>query len=201
MKSVLLSIQPYWVFLIIAKAMGWNIGKEKTEEVRKNYPKAKNWDKTVKIYCSKDKKSFAKIPKEAQPLMQQFLGRVIGEFVCDKITVAECGNYTVLTKLRTMLDDFELLDYADEKTVYGWHISKLIVYDKPKDLSEFHAIDTEAVTNCEHRERIYHNPDYTNGALLKGGCLCKDKQNWCSQCKTKPLTNPPQSWGYVEVMT
>ena len=25
MKSVLISIQPYWVFLIIAKTMGWEI--------------------------------------------------------------------------------------------------------------------------------------------------------------------------------
>lgn len=39
-KSVLISIQPYWVFLIIAKTMGWNIDKEKTAEVRKNFLQA-----------------------------------------------------------------------------------------------------------------------------------------------------------------
>ncbi len=39
MKSVLISIQPYWVFLIIARLMGWNIPQEKTVEVRKDYPK------------------------------------------------------------------------------------------------------------------------------------------------------------------
>ncbi len=71
MKSVLISIQPYWVFLIIAKTMGWNIDKEKTVEVRKNYPKAETWDKTAKIYCSKDKKSFARIPKEYPPWLSQ----------------------------------------------------------------------------------------------------------------------------------
>jgi len=37
MKSVLISIQPYWVFLIIARLMGWNIPQEKTVEVRKDY--------------------------------------------------------------------------------------------------------------------------------------------------------------------
>ena len=39
MKAVLMSIQPYWVFLIIARIMGWKIDKEKTIEVRKNFPK------------------------------------------------------------------------------------------------------------------------------------------------------------------
>ena len=62
MKSVLISIQPYWVFLIIAQTMGWNISEEKTVEVRKTFPKGEIWDKVAKIYCSKDKKSFAQIP-------------------------------------------------------------------------------------------------------------------------------------------
>ncbi len=30
MKVVLISIQPYYVFLIIARAMGWKIDQEKT---------------------------------------------------------------------------------------------------------------------------------------------------------------------------
>lgn len=80
-----MSIQPYWVFLIIATKMGWNISKEKTIEVRKTFPKDGNWDKVVKMYCSNNKKSFSMIPKEYQPLMKQFLGKVVGEFVCDLI--------------------------------------------------------------------------------------------------------------------
>jgi len=176
MKSILISIQPYWVFLIIAKAMGWNIDKKKTVEIRKNYPKAENWDKTVKVYCSKDKKSFAKIPKEYQFLMQPLLGKIIGVFVCDKITVAECGNYTVLANLRTMLDVFELLDYADEKTVYGLHISNLVIYDKPKELSEFFlACNKPKGTDCS---------------------VCYERRE--NRCKS--LERPPQSWCYVEVL-
>ena len=85
MKSVMISIKPYWVFLIIAKTMGWNISKEKTIEVRKNCPQDDEWNKAVKIYCTKDKKSFNFIPKEYQPFMEKFLGKVIGEFVCDRI--------------------------------------------------------------------------------------------------------------------
>lgn len=84
-KAVMASIQPYYVFLIIAHKMGWNIPQDKKVEVRKDYPKAKDWNKKVDIYCSKNKKSFNRIPKEYQPLMRPLLGKVICEFVCDYI--------------------------------------------------------------------------------------------------------------------
>lgn len=85
MKAVMISIQPYWAFLIIAKAMGWEIKQHKEIEVRKNYPKAEDWNKVAKIYCSKDKKSFDRIPEKYRPAMKKFLGKVIGKFVCDRI--------------------------------------------------------------------------------------------------------------------
>ncbi len=180
MKAVLISIQPYWVFLIIAKTMGWNIEKEKTVEVRKNYPKAETWDKTVKIYCSKDKKSFAKIPKEYQPLMQQFLGKVIGEFVCDYIEDFKEFEYGIDAlhrhiKLNACLSYREIYDYLGfAKCGYGWHISDLVIYAKPKELSEFRP-------NCNHA-------------------------NYCTECKNynfstkdcRRITRSPQSWCYVE---
>ena len=183
MKSVLLSVQPYWVFLIIAKAMGWDIEKEKTVEVRKNYPKADNWDKTVKIYCSKDKKSFARIPKEYRPLMQQFLGKVIGEFICDDIAIhtasclvvkedrekATAGTCLSATEIRNYvrgnIASYNLFDMPD---FCCWHISDLVIYDKPKELSEFHL---PCIPECE--------------GLCEYGCL-------------RPLKRPPQSWCYVE---
>lgn len=210
-KVVLASIKPYYVFLIIAKAMGWNIDEEKTVEVRKSYPKANDWNKTVKMYCSKDKKSFAMIPKEYQPLMQQFLGKVIGEFMCNKIDYWQNHYMTDVMHIADMsslscvsIDD--LLDYLGhyvdmngvDKRLYAWHISDIVIYDKPKELRAFRVIDNEAVKECPYRERIYNNPDLTNGAFLLGSYLCRDKTNWCTKCKTKPLTHPPQSWCYVE---
>ncbi len=153
MKSVLISIQPYWVFLIIAQTMGWNISEEKTVEVRKNYPKSENWDKVAKIYCSKDKKSFAQIPKEYQPLMERFLGKVIGEFVCDEIYTINkdsCGWFygncnevmgimyaEEVEELYHCIPDDELKNYLGHYIGYGWHISNLVIYDKPRELSEF----------------------------------------------------------------
>lgn len=170
MKAVLISIQPYWVFLIIAKAMGWNISKEKTVEVRKSRPKAESWNKVAKIYCSKDKKSFAKIPKEYQLFMKQLLGKVIGEFVCDEITVAELGSYCKIPLQAAQLDAYELMTYADGKPVYGWHISNLIIYDKPKELDEL------------------RKPIECHRGIARENCI------GCWDCE---ITRPPQSWCYV----
>ena len=190
-KSILISIQPYWVFLIIAKAMGWNIEKEKTVEVRKNYPKANDWNKTVKMYCSKDKKSFAMIPKGYQPLMQQFLGKVIGEFVCNKIDYWQNHYKTDVMHIADMsslscvsIDD--LLDYLGhyvdmngvDKRLYAWHISDIVIYDKPKELSEFRKICINELY-CES---------------------CAMYNNFYDSCGNKALRlkRPPQSWCYVE---
>ena len=182
MKSVLISIQPYWAFLIIAKTMGWNIAKEKTVEVRKNYPKDKDWDKVTKIYCSKDKKSFTKIPKEYQPLMEHFLGKVIGEFVCDKLVWVVAhpsifAGHDLFYKQAiedACLTQDEVEKYSGGKDVYGWHISDLVIYDKPRELSEFFkACDKPKGTDCS---------------------VCIDhRENKC-----KSIARPPQSWCYVE---
>lgn len=151
MKSVLISIQPYYVFLIIAQKMGWDITKEKTVEVRKDYPKDKAWNRTTHIYCSKNRKSFNRIPKEYQSLMEKYLGKVIGEFMCDFID----ENYPIInqiTKQFFYLDEWvkgkvnrsntcltveQLNAYGKGKTLYGWHITDLKIYDKPKELGEF----------------------------------------------------------------
>lgn len=169
-KSVLIAIQPYWVFLIIAKTMGWDVKEEKTVEVRKNFPKDESWDKTVKIYCSKDKKSFNRIPKEYQPAMKQFLGKVVGEFVCDDILTAKYGDYVSTFWENSRLDAYDLLNYAHGKTLYGWHISKLLVYKKPKKLNELHLYDVRAYYDEELKLPM----------------------------PTHEIKRPPQSWCYVK---
>lgn len=197
MKSIMISIKPYWVFLIIAKTMGWNIDKEKTVEVRKTYPQDDEWNKVGKIYCTKDKKSFNHIPKKYQPFMKRFLGKVIGEFVCDRIdTIRKRGiddnfDYCYLSLDKWGNDDIEpeitavknscvlkddLNDYGkNSRMLYGWHISNLKLYDKPKGLGEFgKPCNRNCFTPCPH----YRGKEY--------------------ECEKPIITRPPQSWCYVE---
>lgn len=61
-------------------------------------------------------------------------GKIIGEFVCDEIL--DCRDVYIGV---TCLTVEEWLKYTEghKGLVYGWHISDLIIYDKPKDLSYF----------------------------------------------------------------
>ena len=196
-KSVMISIQPYWVFLIIVKKMGWRIGQEKTVEIRKTRPKDENWNKVAKIYCSKDKKSFAKIPNEYQALMEQFLGKVIGEFVCDEIFEIkyQCGSYrckglTVLENDRVASDSklslYDMRSYLSCNNGYGWHISNLVIYDKPRELSELYTKCDEGCENCDFWKSVRVNADEY------------DMECSSSIYGHRPLKRPPQSWCYVE---
>ncbi len=188
-----MSVQPYWVFLIIAKKMGWDIEQEKTIEVRKSYPKDKDWNGNVKLYCSKDKKSFNRIPKQYQPLMKDFLGKVIGEFSCIEIDkVIKQGSRFVVegrTEAETnyiarssCLDFDDMKKYIGEKNGYTWHISDLVIYDEPKEFYEFEKPCPSR--NCEECEYFY------NGSF--------DEPPAC-EWEDSEFTRPPQSWCYIFV--
>lgn len=211
MKAVMLSIRPKWCDRI---ATG-----EKTIEIRKSKPKLEPPFKCY-IYCTKAKHYFAEYGLYGDELFRiptgevkfgcsmeiscydgpnkynkdNFLnGKVIGEFLCDRIEEFESEFYSsdnvlnaiyrvvededypgerIYTSIATNEEDSEnywictqsclsfdeIKEYVgydkSEKTFYGWHISKLVIYDKPKELSDFY-------------------------------------------CR-KLLTRPPQSWCYVE---
>lgn len=219
MKSVLLSVKPKYCELI---ANG-----KKTIEIRKTSPKIEPPFKCY-IYCTRQRvpgEILLTYDKRVEGRNKGFsaqwdiplAGKVIGEFVCNKIDrIAHCG--TSNNDIRLMLVNNNLfykgLDYAffdscklsysdidkysNGRDVYAWHISNLKIYDKPKCLSEFSVTDYRAIRECPSRERIYVNPDYVNGACLKGAYICSEGADWCIKCKTKPLKRPPQSWCYVE---
>lgn len=71
-------------------------------------------------------------------------GKVIGEFVCKailpiSITYSDTNSKIALREFPyTCLTDKEIMDYLGSgKTGYGFHISDIVIYDKPKDLSDF----------------------------------------------------------------
>lgn len=138
MKSVMLSIQPKWCELIAT-------GK-KTVEVRKTKPKIDTPFK-VYIYCTKEHNQFDCLylhdinhGKWCEPIFGN--GKIIGEFECKYIS----SNFGKINKLifnlyrettKSCLSVDEWNNYSKNGLVYCWHISNLVVYDKPKELSDF----------------------------------------------------------------
>lgn len=172
MKAVLISIQPKWCELI---ASG-----EKTIEVRKTRPKIETPFK-VYVYMTKHKWIFKLLP-----FLKNRFAKVIGEFVCDeiiKITAYPDKEDTFAIEYEKGLDAMEQSclntkeaeKYAKGKPLFGWHISDLKIYDKPKGLEWF---------------RKCHKCEY--GPLER----CKRHEFSCDG--TYKIVNPPQSWCYVE---
>lgn len=128
-------------------------------------------------------------------------GKVIGEFVCDKVeqlqyqTTIPCikinendeleisGNTTVEPfyngKVKTIkescLTQEQLLAYGQGKTLYALQITAPKLYDKPKELGEFRV----------KREKAYYAIPY-------------DVTTYHKVWIYEPLTRPPQSWQYIE---
>lgn len=181
MKSVLISIRPKWVEKI---ARG-----EKTIEVRKTAPKGIPFK--AYIYCTKEKKQDDIIWAGVFGDRGKWNGHIIGEFVCDKVynLVNAFGGIMFadenlnqlepqLFRDMSCLTDEQTEEYLGNKDGYGWHISNLKIYDKPKELSEFR-------TPCKHTISCWtcHNFD-----TLKLECIR-------SNCE---VLRPPESWLYVE---
>lgn len=121
-------------------------------------------------------------------------GKVIGEYVCDEIEPKYCANGIATyyeNEQGTCLSDAELQMYADGvKPLYFWHISDLVIYDKPKELSEFTIL-------CKEYDK--DNPDCECCDYQSATCDCDTPPQFDCKCNgLKPLTRPPQSWCYVE---
>ena len=211
-KSVLISIQPKWCELIV--------NGKKTVEVRKSRPKIETPFKCY-IYCSKngisiygDGKSYvtdnanllnksAKEGFETTSGFSKWNGKVIGEFMCKEIE--ELKRNTVFNApalySQSRLTRDEYFAYIGNKTAYIWYISDLKVYDKPRELGKFRVVDDVSVKTCEFR-KITGQPEYktAHNGWIKGSYICLKRcdTDWCTKCKTKPISKPPQSWCYVE---
>lgn len=175
MKSVLISIRPQWCEKI---ANG-----EKTIEVRKTRPKLETPFKCY-IYCTKGRGDClwrwdgiwydTQFPNERPNRLD---GKVIGEFVCDRILHWQYYWMPSVTHICDMSEMScvpvdELLEYAGEKQLfYGWHISNLKIYDTPKELDWF------------------RKPYECHRGVDREGCI------GCWDCEIK---RAPQSWCYVK---
>ena len=156
-KSVLISIRPEWCKKI---ASG-----QKTIEVRKTRPKIETPFKCY-IYCTKS----GKILSRGVEILN---GCVIGEFVCDIIVEPDhVQNWVYITE-HSSIPGPDLYKYCgenengDTKYCFGWHISDLVIYDKPKELSDF-CTGSSVFTFDDEGNQVYTG-----------------------------MKRPPQSWCYV----
>lgn len=178
-KAVLISIRPKWAAKI---AKG-----EKTIEVRKTSPKLETPFKCY-IYCTQDKhlafmqnasgtNLIACMNAETAIPVGGSVGNgmVIGEFICDQIIDAwwdyvpdaitgevTGGNLEALDG--TGMADEELFGYVGDSMrghCYGWHISDLKIYDRPRELGAF------------------RKPEYPTGLRLEDDEIKRPPQSWC----------------------
>lgn len=208
MKAILMSIRPEWCDLIIRG--------QKTLEVRKTRPKLETPFK-VYIYCTlsgSDSLFMDVLNRDVAAWNRggwpEKKGRVIGEFVCDKIDklvhVGTMMDINILTLDILTLDGWykpagELLQaaclteaaakkYLQGRNGYGWHISNLKIYDKPRDLDEFSRFGFFGMgrSNCVCGNWRCENYEPSGNHMIPPTC----KIDGCSICR------PPQSWCYVE---
>jgi predicted transcriptional regulator len=175
MKSVLISIQPKWCELIAS-------GK-KTVDVRKTRPKLEPPFK-VYVYQTKHREHNGQTHSD---------GKVIGEFICDDITkILNFGTcFSAEGRKKCELNTIarsSCLDFADMRSYFGttkegyaWHISDLVIYEKPKELWEFAKPD-----KCPYNSPI--------GCTYGGHCYRAGRAKRCGDY----VERPPQSWCYVE---
>ena len=206
MTEIMLPIRPKWCELIAS-------GK-KTIEARKFCPKCDVPFK-VYIYCTMGDKLWVATEQfrvnsgeniariiNAKDVGGCYLGngKVIGEFVC-----YDCFPIHVLTDIQFPIDrglwspfseriwrdacftPEEVIDYAgDREYIFGWTISDLIIYDKPKQLSEFYVKCDEGCEDCYLWQFIRVNADE-----FDMDCMSEYYGHI-------PLKRPPQNFCYVE---
>lgn len=176
-KAVMISIRPKWCEKI---ARG-----EKTIEVRKTRPQ--KLKTPFKCYIYRTKGTVPHIINDKWVQMEVG-GTVIGEFTCDRIDRLTPANepYGIYDidddyVLQTCLENGALWDYGHGTPLYGWHISDLKIYDKPKELIEFHTWK-----KCKSCSKSGYE---STACIYDENCMIP-----------AAITKAPQSWCYVENM-
>lgn len=184
MKAVLISVQPKWGELIAS-------GK-KTIEVRKTRPKI-NMPFKCYIYMTATKErcrhwEYITAYQNRKGDILNGSQKVIGEFVCDeiiKIIAYPEKEDTFAIEYEKGLDAMEQSclsikeaeKYAKGKPLYGWHITDLKIYEKPKELGEFKKAGF--MTEEEWLYALYPNTHCHYKAWAKRFEINRPPQSWC----------------------
>lgn len=163
-RAMLMAIRPEWLVKIL--------NGEKTIEVRKLFPKdyvgwvylycskgiKKNYHVIEVIDTDTGWRGYEYdyyLSSDSSYLDDCLEGKVVARFWCDKVEEIVCHNMfnapTYNTELlferqlciKSCLGVYDLFDYLGNKNGYAIHISKLEIFDRPKELSEFYNYDRE----------------------------------------------------------
>ena len=175
MKSILMSIQSKWLAKIL--------NGEKTVELRKRFPKDyRGW---VYLYCTKAirhgclvnmgynepskkyifenvaKRSFVDLNNDfTTPMLN---GKVVARYWCENVEKIDGNVGHQKIYVNACIGDEEACKYANGKNLYAIHISKLKIFDKPKELNEF----------CKEEYAVM-----PNGIFPSNQPLTKAPQSW-----------------------
>lgn len=204
MKAVMISINPKWVQKILRG--------EKTIEIRKKAPKITGPFKCY-IYCTQGGDELSMVNGVVQEFNRQeiplqngttiaFLnGSVVGEFICKEIVPIKVfgngliQNYVGYGIHRSCVPYDDIVKYIGNGcSGYGWRISNLKIYDKPKEVTKFYkpCITPEYpyCPNCPVGGE-YISDEELEALAEFGEC---NTEWYCNNVVKKP----PQSWCYVE---
>ena len=193
MKAIMMSIKPKYVSMILNKV--------KTIELRKRFPS--DYVGWVYIYVTKALPHLSKTyvgdyevydDTQWDKEWLDLNGKVVARFWCDKVEEITYypkkpfdrygtpyrATYDLLTE--SCLEYDELDNYLNKNNGYAIHITKLEIFNKQKEISEF-------------KTKLH----------IKGGCKnCPQNTGLSmSYCKTcdfiLPLTRAPQSYCFIEI--
>lgn len=213
MNSIMISIRPKWVASILNGKKTIEVRKTAPKDWM-DYLSGKTDEKpkpkTVYIYCTKPNNSLFAVGKmfddrigkiayfvDEKRYIEKYTdtgevlnGKVLAKFTLTEVEDASRMNsgdgFRFTNDACIGYDEFLNYLYKGKEQIFGWHISDLVIFDRPRELSEFIPPKWD---KCGVKDK--------NGLYQCDKCPYGDWAN--IQCKRKPLTKAPQSWCYVEV--
>lgn len=179
MDSVLFPIHPEHCKRIIDGVKEWEF-RTKPPQSEKDY---KGF-----IYCTKGR--YKRLVKDTPDGKVIGSGKVIGEFICDDVIKVVNGGFVnpfaVNNRIleRGCLSYKEMQEYTDNyrKDLYALHISQLVIYDEPKELTQFRRPYNRY--DCGVRDCGFYDGKRCSGCPYVCGKLI--------------IKHAPQSWCYAE---
>lgn len=183
MQAILKSIRPRHILNIINGIKDLELSTTAPKDWLDYFNKKTNKKpdpRPVLMYCTKDETALVfenDYPLELAEKLCNSRGKVIGMFTLKQIYVQRMTTFSNAEQAfemakRACLTTDEFFAYQKDKTIYAWKIDDLVVFDKPKELSEFSP-------SCENYKKC--------------------PAIGCAYCDRNYLTKAPQNWCYVEV--